>query len=65
MDISVISSPSSIILPDVGFSIPAITLASVDLPPPFGPVTATNPSSNVILIFLRFLLLPNHHELQN
>ena len=51
MDLSVISTPSKKICPLVGFSMPAIILANVDLPPPFGPVIATNRSSMVKLIF--------------
>lgn len=53
IDKSVISSPSRIIFPDVGFSIPAIIFASVDLPPPLGPVIATKRSSIFKLIFFK------------
>ena len=30
-------------VPDVGFSMPASTFSRVDLPAPFGPITATEP----------------------
>ena len=53
---SVISSPSNKILPEVGFKIPAIILARVDFPLPFGPVIATNFSSNARLISLKISL---------
>ena len=52
IDIRVISCPSSRILPDVGLIIPAISFASVDLPPPLGPVIAVKASSILRLIFL-------------
>ena len=42
------STPSKIILPPVFFSIPAIILARVDLPPPLGPVITMNLSSLII-----------------
>ena len=51
-DRPVISSPSRSILPEVGVTIPAIILASVDLPPPFGPVITTKLSSIFKLMFL-------------
>ena len=51
-DSSVISSPSSRILPDVGVTIPAIIFASVDFPPPLGPVIAVNLPSILRLISL-------------
>ena len=38
---SVMSDPSRKIRPSVGLSIPTISLASVDFPLPFGPVTTT------------------------
>lgn len=44
--VKVISSPSSIIFPLSGVWIPISVLASVDFPPPFGPViTSISPSS--------------------
>lgn len=56
---SVISCPSIKIEPDAGLSIPAISFANVDLPPPFGPVTTTNfPSSTVRLILLKIFFVP-------
>ena len=42
MSSSVMSLPSRIIFPESGFSSPAIILASVVLPPPFGPVITTS-----------------------
>ena len=48
MDISVISVPLYMILPDVGLIIPTISLASVDLPLPLGPVMATNLLSSIL-----------------
>ena len=36
------------ILPDVGLIIPTISLASVDLPLPLGPVMATNLLSSIL-----------------
>lgn len=48
MDRSVMSSPSSRIWPLVARSTPMMSLASVDLPPPFGPViTVKRPSGMV------------------
>ena len=38
MESSVMSAPSKTMLPLVGRSMPMISLASVDLPPPLGPV---------------------------
>ena len=53
IDKEVISSPLNKICPSDGVSIPAIILARVDLPPPFGPVITINlPSSIVRLTFL-------------
>ena len=53
MDMWVMSSPSSRIWPEVGCSIPAMSLAMVDLPLPFGPVMTTMRSSTVRLTSLR------------
>ena len=48
MDRSVMSSPSSRIWPLVARSTPMMSLASVDLPPPLGPVmTVKRPSGMV------------------
>lgn len=42
MLMSVMSLSSKKIWPAVGFMIPAMSFASVDLPPPLGPVITTN-----------------------
>ena len=52
------SFPSKYILPDVGFIIPAISRAIVDLPPPLGPVMATKRSSAVKLTFFIISFVP-------
>ena len=51
MERSVMSSPFKIILPEVASLIPMSSLASVDLPPPFGPVmTSISPSATLKLM---------------
>src|SRR6516162_6213584 len=43
------SSPAKLMLPRLGFSTPVMRLNKVDLPAPFGPITArTSPSSTCI-----------------
>ena len=48
MDSSVMSCPSSRICPELGFSMPAISLARVDFPPPLGPVITIIRSSGIV-----------------
>ena len=54
----VMSSPSNSIRPAVGLMMPAMTRASVLLPPPLGPVTATKRSLMVKLMSLSISLVP-------
>ncbi len=48
MDSWVMSSPSNRIWPLVGTSTPMMSLASVDLPPPLGPVMTVKRSSGMV-----------------
>ena len=50
MDRFVMSSPSNRIWPPVGCSTPMMSLASVDLPPPFGPVMTVKRSSGIVSV---------------
>ena len=61
--ISLISCPLKIIFPESCLLIPIIILASVDLPEPLGPVTATNSPSFIVKLTLSkiFLLSLSKH----
>ena len=56
------SSPSSRMLPPVGFSIPAISLARVDFPPPLGPVMTTNLLSGIVKLTSRMISRQNKYS---
>ena len=59
MERAVMSSPSKKICPAVGVISPMMSLASVVLPPPFGPVTTRNrPSATSRLTFFRMSARP-------